>query len=90
MAFTGPTASSPSTPRGGVLACNVDRKGRLLRASWGVMSLALGLLTLSKTPQSPVWLVVSVLFFGGAVWGIVLGGAKGWCAARALGIKTPI
>jgi hypothetical protein len=71
-------------------ACNVNRKGRLLRASWGAMSLVLALLSLSRASESPAWLVAAALFFGGAVWGIVLGGIRGWCAARALGMKTPV
>lgn len=71
-------------------ACNVNRKGRLVRASWGIMSLILGLLVLTRGSGSPASLLVAVLLFGGAAWGIVLGGIRGWCAARALGIKTPI
>lgn len=71
-------------------ACNVNRKGRLVRAGWGVMSLVLALYLLPRASQSVGWLVLAILLFGGAAWGIVLGGIKGWCAARAMGIKTPI
>lgn len=72
------------------LACNVGWKGRLVRASWGVLSLVLALYLLPRASQSSGWLVLVVVLFGCAAWGIVLGGIRGWCAVRAMGIKTPI
>ncbi len=72
------------------LACNVDWRGRLVRAGWGVASLVAGLYLLPRAPESPLWLALVAILFGCAVWGIVLGGIRGWCVARAIGIKTPI
>jgi hypothetical protein len=74
------------------LACNIDAKGKAVRLRSGM------LMTLLGGVSTLAWAVPS----GGAVpWAISLGllasGAfaifearAGWCALRALGIKTPV
>ena len=73
------------------LACNIDRRGQKARLAGGVIVDVCGLA-----------LVVISAFTGtlgtliGGVFLCVIGsfmifeGARGWCALRALGIKTPV
>ncbi|MBN2507035.1 MAG: DUF2892 domain-containing protein [Verrucomicrobia bacterium] len=62
-------------------ACNIDGKGRLVR---GLMGLALLAGAAFSMPHS-VWLA-GVLATAG-VFGIVEA-LRGWCVARACGVKT--
>ena len=75
------------------MECNIDQKGRLARLYTGiaaiVFGIALGLLTyLSVIPATLGWLAVTGSIFGGAF--AIFEARKGWCIARAIGIKTPL
>ena len=74
------------------MLCNIDARGRAIRRNGGILCLALGAISLGAA-------------FSGAPWGPLLGlGAfltlaglfqifesrKGWCALRAMGVKTPV
>jgi hypothetical protein len=74
------------------MQCNIDRRGRALRLSAGIVTLAAGAGVLLAR-----WL------FGLAGWSVAAGlaaivggafmmfeGAMGWCAVRAMGFKTPV
>jgi len=73
------------------MQCNIDAKGKAVRLIWGLLMLALaGVLA---------GLILADVVAGGWVWagvvGLVLMGAfgvyearAGWCAVRAMGIKT--
>lgn len=68
-------------------------KGRLARLYTGIAAIALGifiaLLTyVSVIPATLGWLVVGGSIFGGAF--AIFEARKGWCIARAIGIKTPL
>ncbi|MGF1632880.1 MAG: hypothetical protein ACFCVE_03435 [Phycisphaerae bacterium] len=73
-------------------ACNIDNRGRLVRLVSGgitlVAGLAVGAFWALPTGHWYAWVV--------AVAGILVGAfgiyeAKaGWCAARAMGFKTPV
>ena len=73
------------------MQCNIDQTGRRVRLIWGVLCLAaaagvglagwLGWLT-----GWWVWVLVAVLV-GFGVFGFYEA-RKGWCAVRAMGIKT--
>ena len=75
------------------MECNIDRKGRLARLYTGIIAIAFGiaiaLLTyLNVLPASLGWLAVAGSVFGGAF--AIFEARKGWCIARAIGIKTPL
>jgi Protein of unknown function (DUF2892) len=60
---------------------NIDRRGRIVRAIWGVALIIAGLL-ISGGHQ---WLCVALIAAGGfALYEAV----RGWCLMRACGIKT--
>ncbi len=73
------------------LACNIDRRGRIVRAVSGLVCLALGVAVLLLGGWLPGW-----LRWGGGALLAALGAfqlfeaRKGWCAVRALGYRTPI
>ena len=75
------------------MECNIDQKGRLARLYTGIIAIvfgiALALLTyLSVIPATLGWLAVAGSIFGGAF--AIFEARKGWCIARAIGIKTPL
>jgi len=72
--------------------CNIDARGRTIRRNGGILCLVLGALSLGGA-------------FSGASRGLLLGlgtclilaglfqlfeSRKGWCALRAMGVKTPV
>ena len=64
-------------------ARNIDRRGRIVRALWGLCLLVAGLLV---WPRSP-WICAALVVGGGfAVYEAV----RGWCLVRACGIKTKL
>ena len=73
------------------LACNIDRRGQKARVVGGVMvDLAgVGLVVIGVLTGSQGALTGGVLL---CVTGsfMVFEGARGWCALRAMGIKTPM
>ena len=78
----------PRTP----LACNIDSRGKVARLIWGILCLLAGLglmLLWARGSGSWVrWAVSAVCLLAGA-FGIFEARA-GWCAVRAMGIKTPL
>jgi hypothetical protein len=60
---------------------NIDRRGRIVRAVWGVALIIAGPL-LSGSHQ---WLCVALVAAGGFA---LYEAARGWCLMRACGIKT--
>jgi len=76
---------------GSGLACNIDARGRKARLISGVIVDACGtvLIITGAIGGSKILLVVGILL---DVIGsfMIFEGARGWCALRALGIKTPM
>ena len=83
---------SARTQKGLAMQCNIDSKGRTVRLAAGAVADAAGAVVLVLT-------FLHVLPW----WGWVLGGALsaaatfmifeavlGWCALRAMGVKTPV
>ena len=64
-------------------APNIDRRGRILRAVWGVALITAALLTWAHSR----WLSLVLLALG--VLGIYEA-LRGWCLARACGIRTKL
>ncbi|HVM59295.1 MAG TPA: hypothetical protein VMV72_00375 [Verrucomicrobiae bacterium] len=73
------------------LACNIDPRGRKARLiSGAVVNLCgLALIITGVLDKSTMLLVVGIfLDLVGSF--MVFEGARGWCALRALGVKTPM
>jgi hypothetical protein len=74
------------------LTCNIDARGKLVRLIYGVVLVLVGVVLLLA------WALPggTLLAWGAAIASLV-GGAfaifearAGWCALRAMGLKTPI
>jgi len=64
-------------------ARNIDRRGRIVRAVWGLSLIVAALLVWSRS----VWICVALL--AGGVFALYEA-ARGWCVMRACGIKTKL
>jgi hypothetical protein len=60
---------------------NIDRTGRVLRALWGVAMLILAIIAFRYA-----WWAAAI--FGALALFAFYEAARGWCVARACGIKT--
>jgi hypothetical protein len=73
------------------LACNIDARGKAVRLRIALVLLVLGLAALGwalGSGGSPQWTAAVVLLTAG---GFTLFEARaGWCALRAMGVKTPL
>lgn len=74
------------------MQCNIDRRGRVLRTTMGVVTALVGAGLLAArfaldVAAVPTWAGVAALA-GGAF--MIFEGVNGWCVARAMGFKTPI
>ena len=64
-------------------ARNIDRRGRLVRAAWGLALIVGGLLFSAQGK----WLCFALVAAGGFA---LYEAARGWCLMRACGIKTKL
>jgi membrane-bound ClpP family serine protease len=74
------------------LRCNIDAKGKLIRLIYGVALVLIGAVlmlawALRGGGGAFAWLVSIVAMLGGAF--AIFESRKGWCAIRAMGLKTP-
>ena len=74
------------------LTCNIDSRGRIVRAIYGVIlvltSAALGYFW--ALPSQNIWhWIVAALCFGAGAFGL-FEARRGWCVMRAMGFKTPV
>lgn len=71
------------------LTCNIDRRGRLIRGVAGALTALAGvawlLLARPLTPWGGI-LGAGLILAGGFM---LFEAARGWCAARAMGLRTP-
>ncbi|GMU24075.1 MAG: hypothetical protein AMXMBFR13_41520 [Phycisphaerae bacterium] len=72
------------------LTCNIGRRGRRIRAINGLILLTAGILLLIFLwpPAWWVWLLAAGLVLGGLF--SLFEARVGWCAIRAMGLRTPI
>jgi len=71
------------------MQCNIDQRGRKARLVTGAIVDGLGVILLvTGIFRGETWMIVAggVMSLTGSF--IIFEGAKGWCAARALGFKT--
>jgi hypothetical protein len=75
------------------MQCNIDRRGRLLRTSMGIVTglagaALLGAWACGLLPQPwAIWAGIAAILGGGFM---IFEGVNGWCIVRAMGFKTPI
>lgn len=75
------------------MQCNIDQRGRRVRLLWAIVMFALAVAVGASAVVGwwggiwP-WVVAAVL----AAFGVfaLYEARKGWCAVRAMGIKTPV
>jgi len=74
------------------MQCNIDKRGRALRTTLGIITDAVGTLLAigSFLGWLPGWTFYAGIaaMAGGAF--MVFEGVNGWCVVRAMGFKTPI
>ena len=74
------------------LTCNIDSRGKRARFIYGILMILLGVLLAAfwAWPQGQTWkwIVAAACVAGGAF--SVFEARAGWCAIRAMGIKTPM
>lgn len=68
---------------GKLFARNIDTPGRVVRAIWGVLLIALGVFVFSRSRVACALLSAGGLF-------ALFEAARGWCIMRACGIKTKL
>ncbi len=70
-------------------ACNINHRGRFIRLAGGVISLLMaGILFLLRLPKPfDIRVILVILLAMGGIFSLYEG-FIGWCAIRALGIKT--
>jgi hypothetical protein len=72
--------------------CNIDRRGRLARLIYGIAVAAVALYLTFKWAIGAGslfrWVVCLAVMFAGAF--AIFEAIVGWCAVRAMGVRTPI
>jgi hypothetical protein len=73
------------------LTCNIDQRGRRTRLVTGVIVDLCGLAgILVSLSRSSTGILVAGIFLSITGSFMIFEGARGWCALRAVGIKTPL
>ena len=73
------------------LTCNIDKRGQMVRFFGGLLLCGLGVGIIDDAVNTDTtWPLVlgALILIGGAF--TMFEGATGWCALRAMGIKTPM
>ena len=76
-----------------MLECNIDARGKAVRLAGGLVTVGIGLLLALLSLTDVLTLpnasyLVSACFLGGGF--AIFEARAGWCALRAMGIKTPL
>jgi len=73
------------------LACNIDQRGKKARLKGGIIAALCGvaLIVAGALAGSRTMLVIGILLLITGAF-MIFEGARGWCALRALGVKTPM
>ena len=74
------------------MQCNIDARGRAVRRNGGILCLVLGALAFGAAftgvPRGPFLGISAFLIVAGLFQ--LFESRKGWCALRAMGVKTPL
>jgi fatty acid desaturase len=75
------------------MKCNIDHKGRRVRFLWGLLMFVLAVITAGAGLAGfigPWWSGGLTLILAAMGAFGIYEARKGWCAVRAMGIKTPV
>ncbi|MDQ3441499.1 MAG: hypothetical protein M3478_14240 [Planctomycetota bacterium] len=74
------------------MQCNIDARGKRVRLINGIVTTVIGVVLLFawaiRSEGWVVWATTIAVLAGGAL--MIFEARAGWCAIRAMGIKTPI
>ena len=75
------------------MQCNIDSRGRMVRLIGGLVTLGIAVVLSALALTSVIsagwiWIVIVAAGLGGAFQ--VFEARQGWCALRAVGIRTPV
>jgi len=75
-----------------MLTCNIDKRGRVLRTTMGILTALVGAGLVAAwwaaaLPPWSQWAGIAAMLGGGFM---IFEGVNGWCVVRAMGFKTPI
>jgi hypothetical protein len=74
------------------LTCNIDRRGKIARLIYGIVLIVAAAIVVAvwAIPSGGwlSWTIAAILSVSGAF--SIFEARKGWCAVRAMGIKTPM
>ena len=74
------------------LTCNIDSRGKMLRMIMGLIFLLDGITLMFvwgwRTGSHVGWITSIVMILAGAF--MIFEARNGWCALRAMGMKTPV
>lgn len=93
MAWIEPIAADPDSRYDSAMQCNIDARGKAVRLIYGLLMLV-GAAVVAGLVLGQVlvgwgwWVAVGALAAAGALG--VFEARAGWCAVRAMGIKTPM
>ena len=76
----------------GAMQCNIDARGKRVRLINGIVTTVVGVVMLfawaMRSDGWVSWVTTIAVLAGGAF--MIFEARAGWCAIRAMGIKTPI
>lgn len=73
------------------LTCNIDQRGRKARIIAGIVAGSIGVIGIvAGVMTGQLSALVGGIFCSAAGCFMIFEGVRGWCAARAMGIKTPL
>ena len=76
----------------GAMQCNIDSRGKRVRLINGIVTVVIGLVLMFAWAIGSAgwvpWVTTIAVFASGAF--MIFEARAGWCAVRAMGIKTPI
>jgi hypothetical protein len=76
--------------KGDKMTCNIDKRGRQMRALIGIILLVGALLWHLAMPEADLWVHLVHLLVGLIGVFSIFQGLVGWCVVRAMGFKTPV
>jgi hypothetical protein len=74
------------------MQCNIDARGKRVRFVGGIVTVAIGLVLVFAwalpAQTLPAWAVTAGVILAGGF--TIFEARAGWCALRAMGLKTPL
>jgi len=68
------------------MQCNIKRQGRTIRVVIGAVAAVAGIALVVQTTGPLAFVGLALIALGGFM---IFEGSVGWCAVRAMGVRTP-